>query len=111
MQHRIEGEHPWHFKGPGGNPYDIEHKVLFSAIRSGRPVNSGYHMPRSTLMAVMGQLACYSGKELNWDQVSKSNFVFLPKAEDVRLDMEPPVKADAQGNYPVPMPGITEFNI
>ncbi len=111
QQHRIEGEHPWHFKGPGGNPYDIEHKVLFSAIRSGHPVNSGYHMPRSTLMAVMGQLACYSGKELTWDQVSKSNFVFLPKAEDVRLDMEPPVKADAQGNYPVPLPGITEFNI
>ena len=53
-------------------------------------------MARSTLVAVMGQLACYSGKEFTWEQVTKSNFVFTPKAEDVRLDMEPPVKPDAQ---------------
>ena len=33
------------------------------------------------------------------------------KPEDVRLDMEGPVKPDAQGNYPVPMPGLTEFKI
>jgi hypothetical protein len=29
----------------------------------------------------------------------------------VRLDMEPPAKPDAEGNYPVPVPGITEFKI
>ena len=84
------------YHGPRRQPYHIEHKVLFAAIRSGKPVNSGDYMARSTLVAVMGQLACYSGKELTWDQVSKSDFVFLPKAEDVRLDMEPPVKPDAR---------------
>jgi hypothetical protein len=42
---------------------------------------------------------------------AKSNFVFAPKVEDVRLDMEPPVKPDEKGNYPVPMPGMTEFKI
>ena len=68
-------------------------------------------MARSTLVAVMGQLACYSGRELTWEQVSKSDFVFTPKVEDVRLDMEPPVKPDEKGNYPVPMPGITEYKI
>ena len=93
------------------NPYDLEHKAFFQAIRSGNPLNCGDYMARNSLVAVMGQLACYSGRELTWEQVSKSDFVFTPKAEDVRLDMEPPVKADEKGNYPVPMPGITEFKI
>ena len=68
-------------------------------------------MARSTLMAIMGQLTCYSGKEVTWEQVNKSDFVFPPKVEDVRLDMEPPVKPGEKGNYPVPMPGISEFKI
>ena len=68
-------------------------------------------MVPSTLVAIMGQLACYSGKELTWEQVSKSDFVFTPKPEEVRLDMEPPVKPDNKGWYPVPMPGMTPFNI
>jgi myo-inositol 2-dehydrogenase / D-chiro-inositol 1-dehydrogenase len=110
-RYRIEGETNWNYRGPLGNPYDSEHAALFSAIRSGNPVNCGDYMARSTLIAVMGQLACYSGQELTWDQVSKSDFVFTPKVEDVRLDMEPPVKPDAKGWYPVPMPGLTEFKI
>ena len=110
-QCRITGKNPWHYQGAGGNPYDLEHAALFSAIRSGSPVNCGDYMVPSTLVAAMGQLACYSGKELTWEQVSKSDFVFTPKVEDVRLDMAPPVKPDEKGNYPVPMPGITEFKI
>jgi myo-inositol 2-dehydrogenase / D-chiro-inositol 1-dehydrogenase len=107
----IDGKTRWRYQGPGGNPYDIEHKVLFEAIRSGNPVNCGDYMARSTLIGIMGQLSCYSGWELTWDQMLKSDFVFLPKAEDVRLDMEPPVKPDAKGWYPVPLPGLTEFRI
>lgn len=109
--HRIEGQNAWHYQGHGGNPYDIEHRVLFSAIRSGKAVNCGNHVPGSTTMTVMGQLACYAGREISWEQISKSNFSFLPKIQDVRLDMAPPVTPDAAGNYPVPMPGITEFAI
>ncbi len=108
---RIEGETNWKYSGPGGNPYDLEHKAFFEAIRSGNPLNCGDYMARSSQVAVMGQLACYCGKELTWEQVSKSNFFYAPKAEDVRLDMEPPVKPDERGNYPVPLPGITEFKI
>lgn len=107
----IEGQTKWKYRGPAANPYDLEHEALLKAIRSGTPVNCGDYMTRSTLVAVMGQLACYSGRELTWEQVSKSDFVFTPKVEDVRLDMAPPVTPDAKGNYPVPMPGITEFTI
>jgi predicted dehydrogenase len=107
----IDGETKWRYSGPGGNPYDLEHAALFAAIRSGNPVNCGDYMARSTLVGVLGQLTCYCGRELGWEQVSKSEFVFLPKPEDVRLDMSPPVNPDEKGWYPVPMPGITEFKI
>lgn len=107
----IDGENPWKYRGPNGNPYDLEHKALFTAIRSGNPVNCGDYMARSTLMAVMGQLSCYSGRELTWDQVAESDIIITPKVEDVRLDMAPPVEADENGWYPVPMPGLTEFKI
>ena len=111
MAARIEGETKWKYDGPGGNPYDLEHKAFSRPYARATRSIAGDYMARSTLVAVMGQLSCYSGKELTWEQVSKSNFVFTPKAEDVRLDMEPPVKADEKGNYPVSMPGITEFKI
>jgi len=107
---RIEGETEWQYRGPRVSPYDIEHKVLFEAIRSGKPVNAGDYMARSTLVGVLGQLTCYSGKEITWDQVTKSDYVFLPKPEDVTLDMEPPVKPGANGEYPVfAIPGKTKI--
>ena len=52
---RIEGEKEWKYKGPGGNPYDLEHKAFFEAIRSGNPLNCGDYMARSSQVAVMGQ--------------------------------------------------------
>lgn len=106
----IEGEIKWRYSGPGGNPYDIEHKVLFEAIRSGKPVNAGDYMARSTMVAVMGQLACYTGKQLTWEQMMKSDFYYRPKPEEVRLDMDPPVKPGPDGQYPVfATPGVTKL--
>ena len=54
----------------------------------------------------MGQFSCYSGKQVTWDQISVSNYCHLPKPEDVRADMEPPVKRGPDGIYPLPfIPG------
>ena len=110
-RYRIEGQTNWTYRGPHNYGHDLEQKALLTAIRSGNPINCGDYMARSTLVTVMGQLACYSGKEMTWEQMSKSPFVFTPTVDEVRLDMEPPVKPDAQGWYPVPMPGLTEFKV
>ena len=72
----IEGKTKWRYQATRATPYDLEHKALFAAIRSGNPINCGDYMAHSTLIGVMGQLTCYSGQELTWDQVSKSDFVF-----------------------------------
>jgi hypothetical protein len=57
----------------------------------------------------MGQLSCYTGKEITWEQILASDFQFEPAPEQCRLDMETPVKPDAQGIYPVPIPGVTKL--
>ena len=36
---------------PGGNPYDLEHLALFTAIRSGTPLNSAERMARNARSA------------------------------------------------------------
>jgi predicted dehydrogenase len=105
---RIWGETNWRWQGRC-NPYQREHDVLFKAIRSGEPVNNGDYMARSTMVTVMGQISCYTGKEVTWDQINKSDFYYPPKPEDCRDDMEPPVKAGAHGSYPVPKPGFTKM--
>ena len=114
-QGRIEGENPWRYAGPKMysssdlNPYQVEHNELFKAIRSGNPINSADYMARSTLMGIMGEIACYTGKEVSWEQLTTSDFYFPPKPEEVRADMEPPVKPDASGIYPVFTPGVTKL--
>ena len=115
LKGRIEGENKWQYAGPSmyvsslTNPYQIEHNELFKAIRSGKPLNSGDFMARSTMIGIMGQISCYTGKEVTWEQASASDFYFPPKPEDVRPDIEPPVKPDAEGIYPVYIPGVTKL--
>jgi predicted dehydrogenase len=115
LQGRIEGETNWRYAGPrmysspADNPYQIEQNALFRAIRSGNPINSGDYMVRSTLMGLMGQFSCYTGQEVTWERISTSTFGYPPKPEEVRADMEPPVRQGADGTYPVFTPGVTKL--
>ena len=105
---QIWGENEWRWKGRC-NPYQVEHDVLFKAIRSGEPVNNGGYMTRSTMTTVMGQISCYTGKEITWDQINKSDFYHAPRPEDCHDGMEPPTRPGAHGSYPVPKPGFTKM--
>jgi predicted dehydrogenase len=105
---RIWGGTNWRWQGQC-DPYQVEHNRLFAGIRSGNPVNNGDYMARSTLITVMGQLSCYTGKEVSWEQVQKSDFFYPPHPEQCRDGMEPPAKPDASGSYPVPVPGRTNL--
>jgi len=98
---RITGENDWQFSGENENPYVVEHRELIKSIREGKPLNCGEYMARSTLVGVMGQLSCYSGREVTWDQVTKSDYYIAPKPEECTWDMEPPTAADENGVYPV----------
>lgn len=105
---RIWGEANWRWQGQC-DPYQVEHDKLFAAIRSGKPINCGQYMARSTMITVMGQLSCYSGKEISWEEINQSEFCYAPKPEDCQDAMEPPTKPEANGSYPVPAPGRAQF--
>ncbi|MFO0928548.1 MAG: Gfo/Idh/MocA family oxidoreductase [Gemmataceae bacterium] len=105
---RIDGPNRWRYKGERVSPYLREHQEFFRSIRAGKPLNCGDYMARSTLVAIMGQLSCYSGQEVTWEQASRSDFCFAPRPEECRWDMTPPVKPDANGVYPVAVPGVTK---
>jgi myo-inositol 2-dehydrogenase / D-chiro-inositol 1-dehydrogenase len=108
MRCAITGENKWRWQG-SGDPYQIEHDTLFKAIRSGNPVNNGDYMVKSTTAGVMGQISCYTGKEISWEQITQSEFAYPPKPEDCHDNMDPPAKPGPSGSYPVYIPGKTKL--
>ncbi len=105
---RIEGENPWRYEGPRPNMYDVEHQELFESIRTGRPINNGHYMTLSSALAIVAQIACYSGEMIPWADALKSQRSFsLPR---YAWDVEPPVKPGPDGHYPTAMQGKAEFD-
>ncbi len=106
---RIDGEKKWKFEGQRHNACVAEQKGLIEAVRNNKPINSGYHMYNSTMIGVMGQVACYTGKPVKWDEIWKSDFSFGPPPEKVTMNMEPPTRPEKNGDYPIPVPGETKI--
>jgi predicted dehydrogenase len=93
----LKGEKPWEFKGERPNPYVLEHRNLLTAIRGGRYINEGRQVAESTLTAIMGRMAAYTGLEVTWEQAYNSQESLVPE----KLEFGPmPVP-------PVAMPGKT----
>jgi predicted dehydrogenase len=57
----------WVYNGVKNNSYQTEHDELFASIRRGEPINNGEYMAKSSLMAIMGRMATYTGKEITWE--------------------------------------------
>jgi predicted dehydrogenase len=104
---RISGENPWHYEGPKNNMYDQEHKEFFDSIRSGTPLNNGAYMCLSSALAIVAQMACYTGDMIPWEEAMKSQRSFaLPR---YGWDVDPPVQLGEGGHYPTAMQGKAEF--
>jgi myo-inositol 2-dehydrogenase / D-chiro-inositol 1-dehydrogenase len=61
------------------SPYDQEHIDLVTAIRTGKPINQGEDIAKSCLTAIMGRISAYTGKEVTWDEMMKSDLQLGPK--------------------------------
>ena len=59
----------------------------------------------SSLTAVMGRAATYSGKVVTRDEVLNSNVALVPSK--YAWDGIPPTQPDENGFYPIPIPGAT----
>jgi myo-inositol 2-dehydrogenase / D-chiro-inositol 1-dehydrogenase len=100
------GERIWRNKNTDSEgAYQIEHDVLFAAIRNNTPVNDTEWGAMSTMTTILGRMAAHSGKMVEWDEAFNSEIVLAP--EKISWNSEPPVKPDKNGNYPVPEPGIS----
>ena len=63
----------WKFREKTPSMYDVEHQHLFRSIREGNPINDGRYMSYSTLVAIMGREACYTGKKIKWSELMESD--------------------------------------
>ena len=81
---RIEGENAWRAKGAENDMYQQEHTELFASIRKGEGRNDGEWLAKSTLTAIMGRMAAYTGQEVTWEQAINAQHNLLP--EGVTMD-------------------------
>ena len=90
----------WVFEVPRNHMYQTEHDELFASIRNGKPINNGEYMARSTLLAIMGRMAAYTGQEITWEMAMNSKETLSPSRYD--WDAKPPIAE-------VAVPGQTRF--
>ncbi|MCY2958825.1 MAG: Gfo/Idh/MocA family oxidoreductase [Planctomycetota bacterium] len=97
--HAIEGQVPWVYEGPTTNMYVEEHKDFFAGIRNGKHRFDADWATNSTLMAIMGRMAAYTGQSITWEQALNSAERQGPTTYALG-----PVETT-----PVPRPGHTKF--
>ena len=100
------GDDSWRFRGKKVNPYQVEHDCLFDAVRNDKPYNEADYGALSTMTAIMGRMATYSGRIIKWDEALASSVELRPDRYD--WDGTPPVVPDADSCYPCAMPGVTK---
>jgi myo-inositol 2-dehydrogenase / D-chiro-inositol 1-dehydrogenase len=99
---RITGAQPWTYEKPERpvTGYVQEHTDLVASIRAGRPLNELKQVAESTLTAIMGREAAYTGQEVTWDEMLNAE-----------QDLRPPRMAFGPLDVPpVPMPGQTKLS-
>ena len=97
----LRGATPWRHTGERKDMYQVEHDELFASIRSGKPINDGDRMAQSTLAALMGRMAAYTGQEITWEMALNSQEKLVP--DNLTWDMKLPIT-------PMAVPGKTKFS-
>jgi len=95
-----KGKILWQFEGTKNDGYQYEHDILFSALRKGEVVNKGDRMVSSTLLAIHGRQAAYTGAQLTWEQIQNSSLSTFPDPFDPKGSLP---------EVPTAKPGITKF--
>jgi predicted dehydrogenase len=91
-------------------PYQAEHDELFAAVAKGDyKFMDAERGAKSTMTAILGRMATYSGQRVDWDKAINSGINLQPAA--YAWDAKPPVMPNAEGFYPVAVPGVTKFDV
>ena len=88
------------------NPYQVEHDELFAAVASGTYAYADTeNAAKSTMSSILGRMATYSGQVSEWEDAMNSDLSLMPAT--FAWDATPPVVPDADGYYPIAIPGVT----
>jgi myo-inositol 2-dehydrogenase / D-chiro-inositol 1-dehydrogenase len=100
LKHEIvgkDGQRLWRYDGPKPSMYDVEHKEMYEALRAGKTINNGLYMCYSTMMAIMGRMACYTGQQVSWEEAINSTEDLSP----AKYEFGPAPKVE------IAVPGVT----
>ncbi len=102
-RYTITGENNWRFRGKGKNPYQQEHDDLFHAIRHNEEYSEAEYGAKSSMTSILGRMATYSGKEVEWEKAINSEISIMPEV----FAWDAPMKSlpGPDGMYPRPVPG------
>ena len=92
----------------GWDGHQQEHHDVIGELRAGKIAQEGEAGAKSTMTAIFGRMATYSGNMLKWDQCLNSQVVESPVEKYTSFNDEPPHKPDANGWYALPTPGKTK---
>jgi predicted dehydrogenase len=96
----------WAFPQPAPHNKEMEWKDLIEAIRQDKPYNEAKRGAEASLVTSMGRMAAHTGRTVTFDEILNSDHEFAPDIDKLTMDSPAPLLADAQGKYPIPMPGL-----
>ncbi|MFM2097197.1 MAG: Inositol 2-dehydrogenase/D-chiro-inositol 3-dehydrogenase [Planctomycetota bacterium] len=98
----------WAFPQPEtNNPYQVEWDRLIQAIRDDKPHNEVKRGAEASLVTAMGRMAAHTGQIVTWDDALNHEHELAGEADKLTMESPAPVQANAEGKYPIPLPGIT----
>jgi len=87
------------------NGHQQEHHDLFADIRAGKIPNEAEYGAKSTMTAILGRLATYSGKMLDWDSAINSKIQLADVDSLTSFQDEAPLQPNERGSYNIAVPG------
>jgi predicted dehydrogenase len=96
----------WHFPGREPNPYQLEWDHLMEAIRKDKPYNEVRRGAEASLVTAMGRMAAHTGQVIDRDKILNCTHEFASDLDKLTMESPAPLRAEANGKYPVPQPGI-----
>ncbi|MEQ1828798.1 MAG: Gfo/Idh/MocA family oxidoreductase [Pirellula sp.] len=96
----------WPTNIPEPSPYQLEWNHLIAAIRDDQKYNEVERGVQASVVTSMGRMAAHTGQEITYDEMLNCEHDFAPGIENLTFDSPAPVRANPDGTYPVPQPGI-----
>ena len=92
------------------DPYDNEWNDLVNAIRNDKPYNEVPRGIAASVTSSLGRMAAHTGQEVTYDEMLNHPEEYAPGCDKYTMDSPPPVRSNADGVYPIPMPGILKHS-